>query len=264
MKLSTELLPQYFTIASAYNSHFRHPTNCFDFIDRDSDSLVVTVGDSWTYGSDLNPELRLNQVYGNLISSHFSADFLNLAQPGSNNFFIAERVEELGNIVFNLGYKKIYLICTFTESGRSFNSHHDVYIDYVSWFRNNSIDNFLAFLNNECYNRICDIASEHKMIFRAGTNFVDATGFCPDIDPWFRQLKIPCDITGHAGSVGANRLLAAKEFVEDRNQFKKWAIDLMNRSIYIDKVCASRTLINAHPTSQGHQIWADAILKTLT
>ena len=165
-------------------------TNCFDFVDRNSDTLVVTVGDSWTWGADLDSDLRLQQVYGNLVSHHLSADFLNLGQSGSNNFFIAERVEELGRILHQIDYTTVYLICTFTETGRSFNSHHDVYIDYLSWFKQNNIDDFLAFLNKECYNRIYKVASEHNMILRIGTNFVDAVGFRSDVEPWFRKLKI--------------------------------------------------------------------------
>ena len=90
MKLTTETLPLYFTVATPSNSHYTEVTNCFDFVDRNSDTLVVTVGDSWTWGADLDSDLRLQQVYGNLVSHHLSADFLNLGQSGSNNFFIAE------------------------------------------------------------------------------------------------------------------------------------------------------------------------------
>ena len=80
MKLSTDLLPNYFTIATPGNSHYIKSTNCFDFVDRNADALTVTVGDSWTWGADLAPDKRLEQVYGNLISIELGTDWLNLAQ----------------------------------------------------------------------------------------------------------------------------------------------------------------------------------------
>ena len=55
--------------------------------------------------------------------------------------------EELSKIIPQLEYKKIIVVCTLTEIGRSFNSHHDRYIDYHSWFKNNDYNNFLEFLN---------------------------------------------------------------------------------------------------------------------
>jgi lysophospholipase L1-like esterase len=263
MKLDTKSLPAHFTIANPENSHFKVPTNCFNFVDRGSKHLVVTVGDSWTWGSDLSQDTRLQQLYGNLIARHLAADFLNLAQPGTNNFFIAERVEELGAIVNQLGYEKIYLICTFTETGRSFNSHHDAYIDYVSWFRQNDIQDFLAFLNKECYNRIVSVAAQHNMILRVGTNFVDAVGFDADLPSWFRLLGIHCDIQACAGNTGATRLAAVEQFVHNKTEFKQWFSQLVDYSLNVDLVCRSSMLINCHPDSVGHAAWADAIIKTL-
>lgn len=264
MKLTTESLPDYFTIADSSNSHHNMPTNCFNFVARDSDCLVVTVGDSWTWGADLNPALRLQQVYGNIISTQLSADFLNLGQSGSSNFFIAERVEELGKIVPQLGYDKIYLICTFTETGRSFNSHHDVYINYIQWFKQNHIQNFLSFLNRECYDRIYRVACEHNMILRVGTNFVDPVGFPVDVTPWFRQLGIECPISACAGTTGATRLADAAQFIHDQAQFKTWFSELVDCSLNVDQVCQSKILINQHPTASGHFIWAKSIIETLS
>lgn len=263
MKLHTDLLPEYFTIATPANSHYTKNTNCFNFVDRESDLLVVTIGDSWTWGADLDPNTRLQQVYGNIISEEIDADWLNLSQSGANNFFIAERAEELSNIITNLHYKKIYLICTFTETGRSFNSHHDVYIDYVSWFQQNNIDKFLEFLNAECYNRICTVASQHNMILWVGTNFVDPIGFPADATAWFRQLGIVCDVQSCVGHTGATKLSSVEQFVDNHSDFKEWFARLVELSVYTDSVCRSSALVNAHPTPAGHKVWANCILESI-
>jgi len=263
MKLTTDLLSNYFTIATPDNSHYIEPTNCFNFVDRMSDILTVTVGDSWTWGRGLDPEQRLDQVYGNLVSSAFGSDWLNLGQNGSNNFFIAERVEELGKIIPDLNYKKVYLICVFTETGRSFNSHHDVYIDYVSWFKQNQIENFLAFLNAECMRRIQAVVYQHNIILRTGTNFVDPIGIDVDFVPWYRQLGIKCDISACMGSTGAKRLQEVEQFVQDQDAYMHWFNNLVDQSFLIDLVCQSQKLGNQHPTAFGHKIWADCIIESL-
>jgi hypothetical protein len=261
MKLTTDTLSKYFTIAGPHNSHYNEPTNCFNFEDRASNQLVVTIGDSWTWGADLDSKLRTQQVYGNLVAQELNADWLNLAQSGSNNFFIAEQVEELAKIAPDLGYKKINLICTFTEIGRSFNSHHDAYIDYVNWFRYNNIQQFLSFLNAECANRIKKASANFEL--RLGTNFVDAIGFEPDLEPWFRVLGIPCETNAYCGSTGVQRLQAVEQFVYNKADYQDWMIDLIDQAQHIDKVCSSPTLILAHPRAAGHRAWANYILKTL-
>lgn len=261
MKLSTKSLPQHFTIADPRNSHYAQPTNTFDFVDRNSNTLLVTVGDSWTWGADLDPTLRTQQVYGNVVAQELDADWLNLAQSGSNNFFVAERVEELAKIAPELHYQKIIVICTFTEIGRSFDSHHDAYIDYVNWFRHNDIGQFLSFLNAECADRIRKASTNFEL--KLGTNFVDAVGFEPDLEPWFRLLNIPCKITAYLGSTGVKRLQAAEQFVYNKKDYQTWMIDLIDQAQHIDQVCASPTLISAHPRAQGHRVWARHILATL-
>ena len=53
IRLTQHNLPDYFSIADCHSSWHQTPVNTFNFADRDSDILIVTVGDSWTWGSDL-------------------------------------------------------------------------------------------------------------------------------------------------------------------------------------------------------------------
>jgi len=264
MKLTTDILPNYFTIASEKNSHYLIPTNTFDFVDKNSKQLLVTVGDSWTWGADLPEKTRLSDLYGNIISDNLGTDWLNLGQSGSNNFFIAERVEEFGKLVNRLCYDKIYLICTFTESGRSFNSHYDVYIDYVNWFKNNSIYNFLEFLNQECVNRIQQVANEYNLILKIGTNFVDPIGITNVLPtPWFRLLGIECPIIAHAGTTGVKRLADVKFFTNQQSEYMHWFGHMVDSAAYIDRVSHDPILINAHPGPSGHSAWANYLLSNI-
>jgi hypothetical protein len=269
MKLKKSVLPDYFTIASPLNSHYKVESNTFDFTDRNSDVLVVTCGDSWTWGAFLSEnddeEFRLTYTFGNLVSTELNADWLNLGQSGSNNFFIAEQVEAFSKIVPQLDYKKIYLICTFTEIGRSFDSHHDGYIDYISWFDNNikvesDFDKFLYFLNAECLSRIKRAIENYNIEFRVGTNFVDAIGIESDSGflkmPWFRLLNIDRPVV-HLGPTGALRLNCVQQFIPEHKKslFKSWFIKLTDAT---DRVNGGY-----HPTVEGHKIWANYVLESL-
>jgi hypothetical protein len=273
MKLSTDILPDYFTIASPHNSHYAVPTNTFDFVDRGSKVLLVTCGDSWTWGAGLENkgnEFRLTHVYGNIVSDRLGADWLNLGQSGSNNFFIAERIEELSKIVPELTYDKIYLICTFTEIGRSFNSQHDMYIDYSGWFNNpeSTFDKFSEFLNRECYTRIKAVADKHSIELKIGSNFIDPIIFDSAVflpTPWFRLLDIPCPVISYSGTTGVSRLRAVEEFIPDSKQmlFKSWMVDLIDKSYYTDQVSYSSKLFQQHPYAEGHAVWAKYILENI-
>jgi hypothetical protein len=284
MKLHKNILPDYFTIASPHNSHYKIKTNTFDFVDRNSKKLVITSGDSWSWGADLTPDdnedYRLEHAYGNIIAKQLNADWLNLSQSGSNNFFIADRIEELEKIISSLDYTKIYLICTFTEIGRSFNSHYDSYIDYISWFKNNIVnesdfDKFLYFLNAECLTRIQKVVKKHNIELRVGSNFVDpigldtADGFLKT--PWFRLLGIDCPVVAYAGSTGVSRLLDAEQFIPDskKSLFRSWFVKLIDNAKYIDQVTSTSIHPHVlsgrcgHPQADGHKRWANYILQSI-
>ena len=272
MKLSTEKLPEYFTIASPQNSHYTEYVNCFDFVDRNSNELLVTLGESWTWGSEL--EKRLDEVFGNLISRKKRWDWLNLAVPGSNNFFIAERFEELTNIAAQLHYERIIAICTFTEVGRGFNSHHDLHLDYVGWLKNNvhfadDFYRFLEMINLDCVNRIASSAPDNLQVFFA-SNFVDHLGFS-NVKviplPWYRILGIDSDRPIYAGTTGTQRLEQLSEFLQPGHQdfFKIWFSEMIENSQIADMICraAGGGKFSHHPGPSGHQAWAKYLLQCI-
>lgn len=132
MKLTQDTLPNYFTIADRYSSWHQTPTNTFNFIDRNSDMLIVTVGDSWTWGSDISENnhddnFRITHLYGNVLSDELKTDWLNLGLSASSNFWATAMIEELGQLIPQLDYRSIYVICVFTGAGRWFNTQYDRY-----------------------------------------------------------------------------------------------------------------------------------------
>lgn len=272
MKLYTEILPRYFTIGTPVNSHYTEPTNCLDFVDRKSGTLLVTIGDSWTWGSELSD--RLNQVWGNQVSDFFAWDWLNLSLPGGSNFFIADWAEELANIADYLEYESIVVICLFTEIGRGFNSHHDRHIDYRRWLANNchrpqDFYKFLEMINSDCANRIL-LASHNKFKIFFASNFVDHLGLPGPLTlpiPWLRLLGLNSEKCVYAANDGVRKLQEIKEFLSAKkiHMYKSWISDMIDDAELITNIrgqCAQGRTI-AHPDHLGHTIWSDYVITYL-
>ena len=98
------------------NTYFEYSDWYFE-CDRDSDHLLVTAGDSWTYGVSLDTEKRTEQVYGALLSSRKKSDWINVGLPGESNLVIKDFVHEVVNNLSKT-YKSKTIIFTLTESTR--------------------------------------------------------------------------------------------------------------------------------------------------
>jgi hypothetical protein len=94
-------------------------------VDRSSDTLVIAVGDSWTWGDRLGKttltyddrEHRTKHVYGNIVADALEANFINLGFPGRDNMYIMNSLLDIFPTLTRT-YKKCYIIFSLTESGR--------------------------------------------------------------------------------------------------------------------------------------------------
>lgn len=278
IRLAQDILSRYFTIIPQ-EIQWLHPYN---FIGRNSDLLLVTVGDSWTWGSDISEnnkddDLRVQKVYGNVLSNRMGADWLNLAMPGRGNFWIAEKVKELAEIIPRLCYKKIFVICTFTEVDRNFNTQYDMYINYVSWFENNIhdvqvFDKLLVELNERCVSKILHSLEKFSHVeLKIGTNFLDHLGFDNlqshqlIADPWYRILGL-VDSGEVYTCVSTNRLPTVIDFIPRRyhDDFKIWLLDLIEKGAR--RVSIIRHALDfrcTHPLETSHRAWADYLLSQI-
>lgn len=104
-----------------------------------SQTLVITAGDSWTWGVGLSDNActnnrnfikRTNCIYGNVLSSAMESDLINVGWPGLGNIHIIDSTFKVINRLIK-NYKQIYVIFCLTESGRdvdlSFDSNNDMY-----------------------------------------------------------------------------------------------------------------------------------------
>ena len=284
IKLTQNTLPDYFTIADRYSSWYQTPVNTFNFVDRNSRTLVVTVGDSWTWGSDIaennsNDAYRLEHLYGNIVSQEIAADWLNLGLSAQSNLWTACMVEELAQLIPNLDYKKIYVICPFTGVGRWFFTNYDQHIHYPIWVNENvfcarDFNKLLVNLNQGCVDRISAALQPYSHVtLKFGTTFVDPVGFdsVPQnqvmSQPWYRVMGLDDGITSRVCMDGVKGLLRMPETVIDTEKlsyFKEWILDIIPASEKRNEMLKDPTAFRAyHPMAQGHRQWAEYLLTQL-
>lgn len=268
-----------FTPANSENSWYAEPKNIYTFLNRQSKQLLVTIGDSWTWGCDVSldnrdDEYRVQHVFGKLMSDELSADWLNLAIPAQGNFWIASMVAELANIIPDLEYDHILVICTLTGAGRWFNTRFDLDLNYVSWFRHNvkshrDFDKIFQMLNETCLKRISRSLARFDFVdWKVGTSFFDHVGFDNLASehviprPWHQVLGIQDSVPVYH-CFYYNRMQTMTDFLDSHlhSDFKSWFLELDNKWRHrISLLSDPQQFRNYHPLEQGHRAWADYLL----
>jgi hypothetical protein len=300
MKLTQATLPNYFSLPDESRSNFLLGKNLMDFISRNSNRLLITIGDSWTWGADLTQEktrelhhsrlsddnYRLTNMFGGVLSEMLDADFLSLGESGAGNNTMYLKLLELSKILNDLEYDQIDIICVFTEVGREFDSQFDKSVDYYSWLKKHvsmpqDYDKFMSFVNSLISKNIIDLISKFNknVKIKFGTNFVDPIGFELLGEHFLNKswLEIWCE---HKGISYPEKCYVVSPWVIEKfkksilsicpelneSLFLEWAIDNGDKSLERVKIC-SRDNVNfgplMHPLVAGHRLWAEYLRDNL-
>jgi hypothetical protein len=244
-------------------SRVRNPCH---YVDRHSDRMIITVGDSWTYGDSLgntcvreardDSDHRLAHVYGNLVSKELDADWINLALPGISNRQMFIWLEQL--LLRHVHGANTTCIITLTESGR----HEE-----LEWL-NPKLQTLQANLErmvDRTYSWINQIQERHPSIrFVVAHNFSDSrptdrVSLCDRT--WLEVLSnsqiqngTHVVVSEHIKQLNYNHTYPDTPSVIDRAMAR---IDLLDSCKY----CHQHD--SRHPTEYGHELWANYILSQL-
>lgn len=258
----------------------------YSFVNNNSKKLIVTIGDSWTWGADLSTDdnltVRNNDVYGAIIARELSADFLNLGQCGSCNLHIIERIKEMHNLITLLDYETIQIICTYTEVARSFNSEYDRTVDYYKWFASLTFeeladfDQILNYHNGLFQQDVLTLLETYPHVkIISGNNFTDPIGITSLPKTWIQLIAEellnedyvqPCYIMSHWVLDKLPAIIT--EFAPDINQtkLKEWMIVLLGRASQRKLLTINPQYFAGanHPRQQGHRLWANYLLDNIS
>jgi hypothetical protein len=281
-----------------WSDYYNSTHNSYYEICRNKPNLVITLGDSWTWGDCLgftdasigrdDIESRKTQVYGRHLSDQLNADFINISYPGSFNYWLHNRLQILLDYSIDKmssSYDKVYIIITLTEVGRDFISELSpkFFIDSFEKFYNCSDDPEFStgkiLQQLEKFDFVLLDAIQKQLPFNVklivGRNFTtinkDNQSILKNLLPkiWtellFEKQKFPILDNIPLMSMGLD---CFEQYIRSKNlnseQHKKYMVDVIFPAVkqqfdLLDKSVYNHKKATRHPTAEGHKIWADYI-----
>jgi hypothetical protein len=292
--LDQDNFKHFFSPVGPLHSHHEEHLWPYDYVDRDSDTLLVTIGDSWTWGSGIggpfdavniteeDDKFRVSNLYGNVISKEKNWNWLNLGFYAMGNQWMVDKMFQLRALSPFLEFKEIIVIINFTSTGRWFNTSHDSLTDYKKYFRSNKMsdpmdfENLLIELNRRMLQDIKLLTSSAENIrLLIGTNAVDHCGF--DLLkqeqiiplPWYKLLS-QTDLGGICVDFSSIKFLETTENIlfnsDQKYAFQKWIMEKISQAEKQDKMLSAMDHVaddKSHPDYNGHRLWAEYILKEI-
>lgn len=230
---------------------------------RQSSRLLVTVGDSWTFGDSLGKTKvrdgiddrshRLKAVYGWIMSEAMACDWVNLALPGGSNTLVLSWLEILLGKMYK-DYEEVICVVTLTESGR----HEDMqYINRQLTHQQN-----LERMVTLAYGQIQTIALKYPTVrFIIAHNFTDPVGITPCNQSWLEVML------GKQISNGTHQVVS--EHIEQMNYDARFpdVIEILNKAEaridLLDSCNFCHKEDSRHPNERGHEMWARYLLSQI-
>ncbi len=249
---------------------------------QDRETLLITVGDSWTFGDHLgkidwerfhDDPVRLTQIYGRLLADQLSADWVNLARPGCSNYWMLEKLQDIEHHLRRVQsqYKRIIVIITLTEDLReaTYTRRIDVTAAYDQFCQtSNTLKDFLVLVENYLFDYLNEYFSRLLHVdFYVSRAFTDSWS----TRPWMLD-RTWCDViqdqikyndyqqpVPFIAQMSINPL--KDRYLKQRPDFKQEFVDIMeqveSRWGFLGASKYNLKGSTCHPNPLGHQLWAD-------
>lgn len=250
-----------------------------------SDTLLVTIGDSWTFGGSMKyllpdnatnddvRQFRKENVFGAQLAKKLNADWLNVAIPAVSNRWMVDQFKILSCIRPDLRYTKVFVVLTLTEVGRELQYNECTELNLSAM---TSVDMFVKELSKFTQKQIEDYVTADMTVI-VGRNYID--------DSYNSKLMLEkswLDIIMEAGvdtqkfateSFILARPLGSiddnfKNFSIPREQFLNEMADMFDAAQ--ERIAAlTRSRFNIHkqgyqhPNVEGHRLWADYVYQQI-
>ena len=240
-------------------------------------NLLVTIGDSWTWGDSIDgihatvkPDSpkRLESVYGKKIKDQLNDyDWINIAYPGTGNRWIVDVALRFPNLISQLKYKKIIIICVLSDSTRDtqyaidelkiqFDTMSDLYKQYEKiLFEKLSIVDSTKNISLIVARNFTNTHEENIKILKnhLPDNWVEFSRTNWSV----HESKIPMFI-GYGTFLTNDNLWTAEQ--------KKWYLDVNvpiadKLTDFLIRCPLHYKIASKHPTEDNHQLWANYLVQ---
>jgi len=258
------------------------------------DTLLITVGDSWTWGDHLgsinwvtqyDDPVRLQTIYGKKLSEKLDSDWVLLARPGCSNYWMFEKLKFFSEQIVQLKsrYRRIIITVTLTEDFREFgyNDEIEYTTPYYSMIANcKDLFDFLAEAENALVEKFVTLLEGLPVEYHITRAFTD---FWPKNKNLHKQLldKTWCDVfqeqvefdryhqvVPFIGQMAIGGIVKLIDSVGDKkSSFKNDFLEIEK------KITARYNFFSAswynikgsswHPNAMGHQVFAEYLFNTI-
>jgi len=265
----------------------------YSILERNKSTLVLSAGDSWTWGGGLDPITREQKIYGRLLADYYDADLINVGCMGWSNSWVLKVVDFIiSKLAKNQQYDKIYVIITLTETARDIGSAS-------SFDFNLYRDTEQLVLHENLYQQILNKIEQHwiqqiesileiaddRVTFFVGQNFVwhpiyNTLKNMPIITTDVNWIEVLADyqnlprpvrtimgtgwIFGDKGYGQVNKSMA----ITDTTIYKNFTMPLIDKANELNKWLDQSGLNSKkgtkHPTEKGHELWASHIIDQIS
>lgn len=276
--------------------HIKIPALNTEFhVVRGSDTLLIIVGESWTYGEALsgigtgagqfNLQAQLEGCMGPRMAEVTGWDLYQFAIPGNCNLYMNIELERILKHVATLGYKQVKVVMQMTENSR------EIPINYLDLVKNHPVFNWLnpgdksiqitdwlIMYDEIFYQHFHDTLSSFTACDIEGVlwrNFTKASS--PRKDYCFKMIE-PTMITFTGRLVNHDHVspllmnpIQFQEFFDHQGKnivvpdgFMEEQVELIEKMFdYIGGAKTVKCLVyhNNHPTKYGHLVWAHHIIR---
>lgn len=245
---------------------------------RKKKSILVVIGESWTYGESLpnvatgirkySLESQIQHCFGPKLALALDKDYYQYAVPGNCNFYMASSVERIiEHLKKNYQYEKIDICIQMTEPSREhaiINKLIDPYSKIYDMTEIKTFDEWLIRYDEIFLDEFTRIKNKHNVEITIWKNF------CPfQNKKKYEDLRLVqttwIQLSGKMFGLelGHQRFQSIGWFDDFYNQFKKKInFDLTEINKEINNIERSNNFIkgnylhNNHPTETGHSLWA--------
>lgn len=253
------------------------------------DILIITVGDSWTWGDHLgnidwdkasDDPVRLQQVFGRLLADKLDADWVNLARPGCSNYWMLEKLQDIHPFIQQAQYKHIYVVVTLTEDLREAQYTRRIRVEEPyqgMWSRSIGVTDFLVQVESYLLRNLEQyFATLPNVVARVQRAFTDVwpansspllldKSWCDVIQDNFGfanyQQPVP-----FIGQMSINPL--TEKYINQNPERKLEFLNIMDavatRWNFLGASPYNLTGSTCHPNPAGHQLWAEYLHRQLT
>jgi hypothetical protein len=234
--------------------------NPYHSVSRNSSQMLITAGDSWTYGDSLgdtkvrlgrdDTAYRTKHIYGAAMSRELGSSWINLALPGASNSLVIGWIDTL--LSHRWLHEDTICVLTLTESGR----HEDLQlIDRSLGTQQRALEKIVT----HSYGQVDWLRLKHpKVKFVVAHNFTDRVGTTALEKTW---LEVMLDRQIQNGTH-----IVISEHIEQMNYDARFpdVLDIMDRAAarmdLLDSCEYCFKEDSRHPNEQGHELWANYLL----